>query len=71
PFHPDHVRVEVVLDVDLSYWRTDGGQCEVAGGEDAGHLVDLVISEIQKLNALNGGSLQAGQQLAIPAEYAD
>lgn len=29
-----------------------------------------VISEIQKLNALNGGSLQVGQQLAIPAEYA-
>lgn len=28
------------------------------------------IHEIQKLNALTGGSLQAGQQLAIPAEYA-
>ncbi len=28
------------------------------------------IHEIQKLNALTNGSLQAGQQLAIPAEYA-
>ncbi|WP_300266291.1 LysM peptidoglycan-binding domain-containing protein [Microbacterium sp.] len=28
------------------------------------------IHEIQKLNALTNGSLQAGQQLVIPAEYA-
>lgn len=28
-----------------------------------------VISEIQKLNAFGSGSLQVGQQLAIPAEY--
>jgi len=28
------------------------------------------MHEIQKLNALAGSSLQAGQQLAIPAEYA-
>lgn len=29
-----------------------------------------VIRDIQKLNALGGGSLQVGQQLAIPTEYA-
>ena len=28
------------------------------------------MHEIQKLNALTGGELQVGQQLAIPAEYA-
>ncbi len=39
---------------------------DVAPAEDP----RTVISEIQKLNALNGGSLQVGQQLAIPAEYA-
>ncbi|MEW1974770.1 LysM peptidoglycan-binding domain-containing protein [Microbacterium profundi] len=38
---------------------------DVAPAEDP----RTVISEIQKLNALNGGSLQVGQQLAIPAEY--
>lgn len=31
----------------------------------------VVISEIRSLNALSGGSLQVGQQLAIPAQYAD
>ncbi|MDQ0642134.1 LysM peptidoglycan-binding domain-containing protein [Microbacterium murale] len=40
---------------------------DVAPGEDP----RTVISEIEKLNALGGGSLQVGQQLAIPAEYAD
>lgn len=30
-----------------------------------------VIQEIESLNALHGGSLQVGQKLAIPAEYAD
>jgi LysM repeat protein len=30
-----------------------------------------VINEIQKLNSLGSGSLQVGQQLAIPAQYAD
>jgi Tfp pilus assembly protein FimV len=30
-----------------------------------------VIGDIQRLNALGGGSLQVGQQLAIPAEYTD
>lgn len=30
-----------------------------------------VIGDIQRLNALGAGSLQVGQQLAIPAEYAD
>lgn len=30
-----------------------------------------VISDIETLNALGGGSLQVGQQLAIPAQYAD
>lgn len=29
-----------------------------------------VISDIQRLNALGHGSLQVGQQLALPAEYA-
>jgi Tfp pilus assembly protein FimV len=29
-----------------------------------------VIGDIQRLNALGSGSLQVGQQLAIPAEYA-
>jgi len=29
-----------------------------------------VIGEIQRLNTLGGGSLQIGQQLAIPTEYA-
>lgn len=29
-----------------------------------------VIGDIQRLNALGGGSLQVGQQLAIPAAYA-
>lgn len=30
-----------------------------------------VISEIQKLNALANGSLQVGQQLAVPGQYAN
>ena len=29
-----------------------------------------VIGDIERLNALGTGSLQVGQQLAIPAEYA-
>lgn len=29
-----------------------------------------VINEIQKLNALSNGSLQVGQQIAVPAQYA-
>lgn len=29
-----------------------------------------VVSDIQRLNALGGGSLQVGQRLAIPTEYA-
>ena len=30
-----------------------------------------VIGEIERLNALGNGSLQVGQQIAIPAEYAN
>lgn len=40
--------------------------------EDVAPATDprTVINEIQKLNALSSGSLQVGQQLAIPSEYA-
>jgi LysM repeat protein len=40
--------------------------------EDVAPTADprTVISEIQKLNALSSGSLQVGQQLSIPSEYA-
>jgi len=38
---------------------------DVAPGADP----RIVISEIQKLNALSSGSLQVGQQLAIPGQY--
>jgi len=31
----------------------------------------IVISEIEKLNAMGGGSLQVGQQLAIPGQYSN
>ncbi|WP_144797223.1 LysM peptidoglycan-binding domain-containing protein [Microbacterium paludicola] len=31
----------------------------------------IVISAIERLNALGTGSLQVGQQIAIPAEYTD
>lgn len=39
--------------------------------EDVAPAADprTVISEIQKLNALSSGSLQVGQQLAIPGQY--
>lgn len=41
--------------------------------EDVAPTTDprTVINEIQKLNALSTGSLQVGQQLAIPGRYAD
>ena len=40
--------------------------------EDVAPTTDprTVINEIQKLNALSSGSLQVGQQLAIPGQYA-
>ncbi|GAA5203695.1 LysM peptidoglycan-binding domain-containing protein [Microbacterium jejuense] len=40
---------------------------EVAPGHDPRDVVD----QIARLNALTGVSVQAGQRLAIPAQYAD